>query len=161
MSSNETLGAYLSDHLAGATAAIDHLDKLIANAGGTPSQAVFVELAREIKADRRTLEDLIERLGAGKRPIKQVAASFAEKVGRLRFSDQVTGDHRLSQLLELEALQLGIEGKHAMWVALQEVARIDPALAGLDYEELMRRARRQADVVERYRIEAATDAFAA
>jgi len=163
MSSTELLGVYLTDHLAGSTAALDHVEKMYRGDDGSPLAVFLAELERDIQADREVLEDLIGRLGVDKSPItqaKQAAASIVEKVGRLKFAEPVTGSADLSRLLELEALALGIEGKHAMWRVLNRLAPSDPRLAELDYGELMERARRQADGVERYRLEAAAKAFA-
>jgi hypothetical protein len=164
MSSTELLGVYLTDHLAGSTAALDHVEKMSRGDDGSPLAVYLAELARDIRADREVLEDLIGRLGVDKSPMtqaKQAAASIAEKVGRLKFAEQVTRSADLSRLLELEALQLGIEGKHAMWRVLSRLAPSDPRLADLDYAELMDRARQQVDGVERYKLEAAARAFAA
>lgn len=158
-SSTELLGAYLTDHLAGSAAAIDHLEKMIANSDGTLLGVFLAELLRDIKADRQTLEDLTERLGVAKSPVKQAAASLLEKVGRLKFTEQLSGSPQLRMLLELEALQLGIEGKNAMWRALQRVAHTDPRLAAVDFETLRLRARQQFEAVERHRLDAAAEAF--
>lgn len=163
MSSTELLGAYLTDHLAGSTAALDHVEKMRRGDDGSTLAVFLADLDRDIRADREVLEDLIGRLGVDKTPLsqaKQAAASVVEKVGRLKFAEPVTGSADLSRLLELEALELGIEGKHAMWRALHRLAPSDPRLAELDYVELMERARRQVDGLERYRLETAAKAFA-
>lgn len=159
MPSTELLGIYLTDHLAGATAAVDHLEKMISNSEESLLGVFLTGLLRDIKADRKTLEDLIARLEIGTNPIKQAAALLSEKLGRLKFTDQLSGSPALRRLLELEALQLGIEGKHAMWRALQHVAHLDPRLATMDFDHLMARAREQYEAVERHRLAAAVEAF--
>jgi hypothetical protein len=161
MSSTEMLGVYLTDHLAGSAAAIDHLEKMISNSDGTLLGVFLAELLRDIKADRDTLEGLIGRLGVAKSPVKQAAATILEKVGRLKFTEQLSGSPQLRRLLELEALQLGVEGKDAMWRSLQRVAHTDPRLAEVDFEALRRRARQQIDALERHRLDAAAEAFQA
>jgi hypothetical protein len=161
MSSTELLGIYLTDHLAGSTAALDHLEKVRSDSEESPLGVFLAELAREIRADRETLEDLIDRLGVGKNPLKQAAASIVEKLGRVKFTDQLSGGPELRRLLELEALQLGIEGKHAMWRALKRTVGTDSRFSGVDFDDLIERARQQYDAVEGHRLEVAAAAFAA
>jgi hypothetical protein len=63
MPSNEQLGTYLNDHLAGAGAGVELAEKLDANYQGTPFGTAVAAVAGEIKADRDTLQALMERLG--------------------------------------------------------------------------------------------------
>jgi hypothetical protein len=86
---------------------------------------------------------------------------IAEKLGRLRTSKPLTGSAELSRLMDIESLSLGIEGKHAMWRELKEIADLDQRLAATDLEGLADRARRQRDTLEPYRLQCATLAFSA
>ncbi len=151
MSSNELLGVYLNDHLAGASAGMELAEKLRSGSEGTAFGAVLSVLVAEIKEDRAMLEELTERLGIEKSPVKQAAGWIFEKLSRLRLDQHVTGSPDLSRLLEAETLSLGIEGKLVMWRALKEVATVDARLATTDFDVLIARARGQRESLEPYR----------
>jgi hypothetical protein len=188
MPSNELLGTYLNDHLAGAAAGVELASKLGANHEGTPFGTAVAAVTGEIKADRDTLQALMERLGIGKSPVKQAAGWVFEKATRLRFNRQpkrlahdqdhgipegdqagrrghaqasLTGSDALTRLLETETLSLGIEGKLAMWQALKGIDGLDAELGRADFDRLIFRARQQRQALEPYRLEAAAEAFTA
>jgi hypothetical protein len=71
----------------------------------------------------------------------------------LKLNGQLAGYSPLSRLVELESLYLGITGKRELWRALQRTLGTDAR--GFDFEELDRRAERQAADVEVHRLEAA------
>ncbi len=67
---------------------------------------------------------------------------------------------RGTALLEaLEGLALGITGKQLLWRALAASTESVPALRGLDYTTLEKRAAAQRDSVEGKRLAAAREAF--
>jgi hypothetical protein len=99
-------------------------------------------------------------LGAPESRLKRALALTLERVGRLKLNGQLTGYSPLSRLVELEGLALGVTGKRALWVALQEIAGTEPRLREFDFDELRRRAEEQLAGLERLRIEAARLAFA-
>jgi hypothetical protein len=167
MASNEGLGVYLNDHLAGATAGVELARKLQEQNQGTELGEVMAAVAAEIEEDRRVLEQLMERLEVEPQRVKQAAGWVVERLSRLRLNPAFTGGADLTRLLELEALSLGIEGKLALWLALQAAAAGDrglaPAegLAGTDFERLSERARSQRRTLEPYRVAAGLRAFSA
>ena len=160
MGSNELLGVYLNDHLAGAAAGAELAEKLAARGEGTPFGTALSAVAREIREDKDVLEGLVERLGTGKSPVKQAAGWAFEKVTRLRFNRQLTGSEDLTRLLEVEALSLGIEGKLVLWRALREATGLDAGLGAADLDRLIARARQQRETLEPHRLAAAAKAFA-
>jgi uncharacterized protein YoaH (UPF0181 family) len=159
MASNELLGVYLNDHLAGSAAGVELAEKLASTNEGTPFGTAVAAVAEEIREDRETLKGLIERLAIGKSPVKQAAGWVFEKVTRLRFNQQLTGSEELTRLLETETLSLGIEGKLAMWQALKAIDGLDAELGPADFDRLIFRARRQRETLEPHRLEAAAKAF--
>jgi len=169
VASNELLGHYLNDHLAGAVAGCDLAEQIEAGQAGTPLGESMTELVADIKADRATLETLMEQLGVDKSRLKQTGGWVAEKVTRVRFSDTVTGSEALSRLMQLEMLCIGVEGKRALWRALQAVAGSEGGALGagsqqsgiLDLDGLVNRAQDQIDRLESHRLTAAIDAFGA
>jgi hypothetical protein len=154
------LAIYLNDHLAGSTAGVELARRARANNRGTAYEAPLERIATEIAEDRAALLDVMRRLGVGRDPLKEWAGWLAEKSGRLKRNGRLHGYSPLSRVLELELLGLGVEGKRALWRALQRTAAADPRLDGVDLDELLRRADRQRRRLEQLRLTAADDAFA-
>jgi hypothetical protein len=161
MASNELLGVYLNDHLAGSAAGIELATKLRDNHQGTELGEVMAALHRDISQDRDALEELMRHLEVERHPVKEAAGWALEKLSRLRLNPALTGSGDLTRLLETEALSLGIEGKLLMWLALKEAAASDRRLAGTDFDRLIERARGQRRTLEPHRLAAAVESFTA
>ena len=161
MSSNELMGVYLNDHLAGSAAGTELAEKLRDNNQGTELGNTMAALHRDIEQDRATLEELMARLEVERHPVKEAAGWLLERLSRLRLNPAITGSADLTRLLETEALSLGIEGKLAMWMALKEAAAGDPRLAAADLDRLIERARTQRRTLEPHRLAAALGSFSA
>jgi hypothetical protein len=87
---------------------------------------------------------------------KVCAAWIGEKAGRVKFNGHLFARSPLSDLEELEILRLGVEGKAAGWRTLRTLANSDTRLGLARLDELISRARRQADVLEDLRVAAAS-----
>ncbi len=161
MPSNELLGVYLNDHLAGSAAGIDLAGKLRDNNQGSALGNDMAALHRDISEDRDSLEELMRRLEVERHPVKEAAGWVLEKLSRLRLNPALTGGAQLTRLLETEALSLGIEGKLSMWLALKEAAAADRRLGGTDFDRLIERARGQRRALEPHRLGAAVRSFSA
>jgi hypothetical protein len=159
MAANTSLGTYLNDHFAGATAGVELARKIASNNTGTDLGTFLDDLTAEVEADRRTLDDLLYHLGIERSQVKQVAGTLAEKVSRLRFAGAMTKSRELSQVMELDSLSMGIYGKLDLWRALKALAASEPSLAVLDYDALAKRAQTQLERLEPYRRAAALQAF--
>jgi len=155
----EYLATYLNDHLAGSVAAVELLEHLEAAYADTDLARFFVELRREISADRKDLQCLIDRVRVTKSRPRKVSAWLTAKFTelKLRLDDSARGPLHL--LESLEVVGLGIHGKLALWRALGAAAESSPALQGFDYERLAQRAEEQRWRVEVVRLEAAKAAF--
>jgi hypothetical protein len=164
------LEVYLADHLAGAEAALDLLDQLAQEHEGD-LQHFFRLLHTEITADREELERLMHRFGFERSRLRSTGARLA---GRLAQVKLVGDDSRAGAFRRLEALDMlqgGIEGKRALWRAMQaaaerdrslavlDYAALDPALAVLDYDRLAARAEAQRERVDAVRLDAARAAL--
>lgn len=154
------LATYLNDHLAGATAGAEIAQRTAGSNHGTEYGQPLAELAQEIKEDRETLIEIMKRLDVGRDALKVTAAWTGEKLGRLKLNGRLLSYSPLSRLEELEILSLGIQGKLSLWLALDASVATDGRLAGVDLEELIRRARSQRRRAERLRLKAAAEAFA-
>jgi hypothetical protein len=106
------------------------------------------------------LQDVLDRVGARRDPLKLLAAWAAERVGRLKGNGRLIGYSDLSRLEEVEGLCLGVEGKVALWRTLQRLADSDERLEGIDFVRLERRGRAQRAELEELRMLAAATALA-
>jgi hypothetical protein len=102
------------------------------------------------------LLDIMAALGIKVRRYKVGAAWVGEKAGRLKFNGRLFARSPLSNLEELEMLRLGVEGKAAGWRTLRTLADTDTRLDPGRLDELISRARRQADLLEDLRVGAAS-----
>jgi hypothetical protein len=158
---NRRLAIYLNDHLAGSVVGTELAKRALEENRGSSFGEFLEWLVGQIREDRATLERLMDELGVSKSRFKRTLALALERVGRLKLNGQLTGYSPLSRLVELEGLALGVAGKRALWVALQEIAGTEPRLREFDFDLLRRRAEEQLTGLERHRIEAARLAFAA
>ena len=151
--SKEHLTTYLNDHLAGSLTAVEILEHLEAEASDLMPD--LGALKSEIAADRDQLKALMERLGISESRVRKVTSWIAEQVteAKVEADDDTRG--ALRRLERLEALGIGIDGKSALWWALNAAAEVAPDLRGIDYEHLAQRAREQRGCVEILRLQAA------
>jgi hypothetical protein len=152
-SRNGLLGIYLNDHLAGATGGLELARRVAASPG--PDGDVRKRLVTEIAQDRAGLQDIMAALGIPVRGYKVGAAWIGEKVARLKLNGHVLTRSPLSSLEELEMLRLGVEGKATGWRTLRVLAETDHRVDTARLDELLARARRQADLIEELRVRAA------
>jgi hypothetical protein len=149
------LGIYLNDHLAGATAGTELAHRTARSRRDGNDGGTLRRLAAEIAQDRAALLDIMAALGIKVRRYKAGAAWIGEKAGRLKFNGHLFARSPLSNLEELEMLRLGVEGKAAGWRTLRTLADTDTRLDPARLDELISRARRQADLLEDLRVAAA------
>jgi len=151
----ELVGIYLNDHLAGATAGTALAHRIARTHDEVADRTTLQRLAGEINADRQALLEIMGQLGVPVRHYKTTAAWLGERVGRLKFNGRLRTRSPLSSLEELELLRLGVEGKAAGWRTLRELADTEPRLSPARLDELLTRARQQADQLEDLRVAAA------
>ena len=145
------LSIYLQDHLAGATAGANLARRVTSHNQGTPAGRRLEQVAHEIEVDRETLVGFMAELGIRPSWTKNAMAWMAERASRLKPNGRITGDTSLLRMHELETLSLGIAGKQCLWEALR-MAPESAAIANLDLDDLLERARSQRERVEMERI---------
>jgi hypothetical protein len=101
MTRTNPLSTYLNDHLAGSAGALDLLETLIGHAHNAEFADVVTSVARDIRQDRETLLDIMNRLDVEVGTLKQVTAKVAEKALELKSNAAVTGDGDFSRLARL------------------------------------------------------------
>jgi hypothetical protein len=154
---NEFLTTYLNDHLSGAQAALEMIDLL----RDIDEPIFWEEVGREIESDRRELQHLMDVTGVPRSSARRAAAWMSEKLAELKLHvDDRSRDGGLRRLELIEALALGIDGKRALWAALQTTSERAPELERLDYRTLIARAEDQRNRVEARRLLAAAGALA-
>ncbi len=151
--SREYLAIYLNDHLAGSLIAIEILEHLETEA--SDSMPDLPALKADIEADRQQLKMLMDRLGITESRVRKLTSWIAEQVTEAKFEADDESRGTLRRLERLEALGIGIDGKSALWRALNAAAEVAPDLRGIDYERLAQRAQEQRGRVEIFRLQAA------
>lgn len=148
--SDKLLRIYLQDHHAAATAGTSLARRAL-------RRGELRSLALEIESDKRTLEDVMGRLHVQPSLGKVASAALGERLSRLKLNGRLTTRSPLSDLLELETLEVGVLGKRAMWAALADLDH--PLLHGIDFVALASSADRQAQAIESERLRAAAAAL--
>jgi hypothetical protein len=147
---------YLNDHLGGSTLGADLAKRIRDRSEGTALGSVMDGIATEIAEDRDVLQDLMDRLGITRNPVKQVTGWAAEKASRVKFSGASSGEPDHGLFMALETLRLGVAGKECLWRTLREVRGDYAELADVDFDRLIERASSQQLILEAERVKAGT-----
>ena len=156
----EYLETYLQDHRAGAETGSDLAKRLAEENAGTPYEPFFARLAQEIEQDTALLEDVMESCGVDRPALKMAGAKVAERLGRLKPNEQLSGYSPLSRVLELEGLRAGVQVKLALWYALLQIAPSDDRLDEAQIAACAARAEAQLAGLREHHATAAREAFA-
>jgi ferritin-like metal-binding protein YciE len=154
---SDRLATYLNDHLAGASFAIEMLERMRDGCADPDLCTLAEELLIEIEDDRAVLQSIVEKFDSERSVAKEAAAWVAEKASRMKL--QLGTDESLGVFETLEVLSLGILGKRALWRALEAVAAADTRLQAIDFNTLNNRAEAHYAAVEARRLEAARRVF--
>lgn len=144
----DPIGIYLNDHLAGATLGEGRAWSAAAAVKGTSAASDLRQVAAEITQDRAALLRIMAALGISVRHYKVYAAWVAERAGRLKPNGHLISRSPLSDLVEMEFLLMGVEGKAAAWHTLRALADYDTRLDQDQLDELIARAKRQSGTLE-------------
>jgi len=157
--SKEHLSTYLNDHLAGSNIAIEILDHLIDET--SELSPALNALKTEIAEDREQLKALMASQQIEESRVRKAGSWFAEQVAEMKLEVDDDENGPLRRLERLEALEIGIDGKIALWRALDVAAKSNSDLRRLDYVRLRQRGEDQRARVESMRLNAASAALAA
>lgn len=153
------LRLYLADHFAGATGGSELARRLARTHRDGPFGRELETFARDVAQDRQTLRSLMAALGIAPQRVKVAAAWTAERVGRLKPNGRIVRRSPLSNVLELEAMRMGVEGKASCWRALRLLADNDDRLSADELDSLIDRAEEQSTFLERLRVRTAAGVF--
>ncbi|MFF2716616.1 hypothetical protein [Streptomyces sp. NPDC058011] len=155
----DLLAIYLNDHLAGSTGGLELLRRAArAHPPGAVAQQLR-ELVAEVTEDRDELLQIMRELGIAPRRSRVLLGRIGELTGRLKTNGRLLSRSPLSDVLELEAMRLGVEGKACCWRTLRALAEVEQRLGPLRLERLLHRADEQATLLETLRISAVSDTF--
>jgi hypothetical protein len=155
---SEPLATYLHDHLAGSNFAMNLLESLRDHYANESLGAFASRLLVEIEQERTVLKQIVDRVGRGSPDIKEAAAWVIEKASRFKLSHET--EKGLGTFEALEALELGIHGRIALWRALMVVGETDDRLQDFNFGELIARAEAHPGEVEQNRLLLARTALA-
>ena len=145
MFSGELLPIYLNDHLALATAGRDLARRTAKQNAEGEFGAFLVPFAGAVEADLKQLEDVMERLGVKRDPVKAGATWLGEKLGRLKLNGRLVSYSPLSRVIELEGLMAGSRARATLWRTLAAAAPNEPRIADIDFRHLVTRVEEQID----------------
>ena len=154
----ELLRIYLADHHAGSVGGAALAERIVRQGG--PMGLALSGLVDHIEEDRRRLLHLMGAIGARRHRSKELAATVAERLGRLKLNGRLVGKSPLTPLLELEAMSLAVEGRKRLWLTMTQLA--ETSYPDWDMADLRLRARRadeDVDAIDALRLEAAVAAL--
>ncbi|MFB7908327.1 hypothetical protein ACFC1T_18010 [Kitasatospora sp. NPDC056076] len=140
----EPLHVYLNDHLTGAFGGAALADRMARTHPQSRRADDLRRLARDIEQDRDALVRIMTGLGVPVRRYRTWLGLAGERLGRLKSNGTVVRRSPLSDLIELETLRTGVEGKAALWRALRAISDTDERLDRVELDRLAERAAEQA-----------------
>ena len=146
------LSTYLNDHLAALTGGVELAKRTLGSNENTPYEPLIREVRAALEDDKAALLATMADLDVTRNPVKEGFGWMAEKLGRLKPNDQLTGYSPLSRVVELEGLELILGASGALWTTLADVA-------GRDVSDRADRTAMQRAELERLRVQAARDAL--
>jgi hypothetical protein len=146
------LHVYLNDHRSGAMMGVALARKLRSRFDGTERGPFFAQLAADVQADVDTLDTIMASLEVSPNVLKHASGWIGEKFSRVKLNPWFNGSPRLTVMLEIEVLSLGVEGKLGLWRSLQAIAPTTPGLKEPLLDRLVARAEEQRDGLERERL---------
>ncbi|GAA1243243.1 hypothetical protein GCM10009665_37580 [Kitasatospora nipponensis] len=140
---SEPLSIYLNDHLTGAFGGAALARRMADVHPDSRRAADLRRLARDVEQDRDDLVRIMNSLAVPVRHYRTWLGLAGERIARLKPNGTLARRSPLSDLIELETMRAGVEGKTALWQALRAIADNDPRLDRDDLDRLLHRAAEQ------------------
>lgn len=147
---SEPLSIYLNDHLTGAFAGTALARRMADTHPDSRRAAELRQLARDVEQDRDILVRIMNSLAVPVRRYRTWLGLAGERIARLKLNGALTRRSPLSNLIELEGMRTGVEGKTALWQALRTIADNDPRLDPDELDRLIERAEEQTHTLNRW-----------
>ena len=155
------LKIYLEDHYAGSTVGIELARRIAEQNDGTAYGDEIRNLRDEINEDRETLRRIMSDVGVDPNRVKVAGAWLGEKAGRLKLNGHLASYSPQSRVIEIEGLELGVNGKLLLWRALHAACDLVPELSKAELDRLIARTERQIERLEELRLVAVRESIAA
>ncbi|MFD9371777.1 hypothetical protein ACFWA6_29345 [Streptomyces sp. NPDC060020] len=155
------LTVYLNDHLTGSGAGVRLAGRLAKRHRHMAAGPDLARIADQVEEDQQSLRGIMRDLGVPVRRVHEVVGRIGETAGRLKPNGRLVRRSPLSDVVELEMMLLGVEGKAACWRALRELAATDDRLDAPDLDRLLARADTQVRTLDGLRRRRAAEVFAA
>ncbi|WP_082526297.1 hypothetical protein [Kitasatospora sp. MBT63] len=147
---SEPLSIYLNDHLTGAFGGAALARRMADTHPDSRRAAELRHLARDVEQDRDDLVRIMNSLAVPVRHYRTWLGLVGERIARLKPNGTLTRRSPLSDLIELEGMRAGVEGKTALWQAVRAIADNDPRLDPGDLDRLIQRAAEQTRTLSRW-----------
>ncbi|MEU9544100.1 transaldolase family protein [Streptomyces mirabilis] len=149
------LAIYLNDHLAGATGGLELCRRAAQGQRDEERATAFSTLAKQVEEDHDSLVQIMFDLGVSTDHPKVALGRLTEKAGRLKPNGRLFSRSPLSDVLELESMLLGVQGKASCWRTLRVLAEDDDRLYAEHLDALLERAEHQTATLEELLLAAA------
>jgi hypothetical protein len=146
---------YLQDHWIASRGGAELFERSARSQSDPQAQAELRALAADVREDRSALWTILQDYEVPPAPVRERLVSVAETVGRLKPNGSLFRRSPLSDLLELEALAVGVHAKKLGWLCLLRWAEGDNRLNPYQLELLVKRAEDQQARLEGLRLGAA------
>jgi hypothetical protein len=137
------LALYLRNHDAGAHAGAGRFAEAARQHRDATTRAALTRLRYEVEQDQDALASVMQALGVPPSRLQRALGVLGERAGRLKPNGALLRRPPITDVIELEALVLGVSGKLRLWHALDELSPVLPELDHIDLYSLAARARDQ------------------
>jgi hypothetical protein len=147
--SDHLLAVYLRNHDAGAVGGVRRFATAARSHRDQSARAELGRLRAEVEQDHGELRHIMQALAVRPSRTQQLLVMLGERVGRFKPNGRLLGRSPLTDVVEVEALILGVTGKLRLWHTLMTLAPRKPGVEVVDLEVLRRRAVDQLERLER------------
>jgi len=157
------LNIYLEDHLALMAGETELAARCRSSNSNTPLGEFLQQLEQDVNDQKTLLKEVKQRVGGQESiegMLKQGAAWFAEKLGRLKLNDTLVTYSKLSRVVELETLETAAHERIAMWENLDAAASVDERISDLKFSYFRDQTQQHLEKLQFQRKSAAVEAFA-
>lgn len=153
------LSIYLQDHYAGAVAGSSLFHRVAGSHRNPRVKQVVAELAIQVDGDRHDMDAIMASLTVRHSRTKESLAWAAERFARFKPNGAIFRRSPLTDVVELEALSLAVQGKALGLKTLLNLAETEPRLDADQVQLLLDRARAQQDRLEELRLRHVSEVF--
>lgn len=155
--SNKYLSIYLNDHLAMMVGTEELVSRSLESNQGSELGQLLQAILMSTQQDRTALEALMDDQTIAQNRAKTSGAWLAERVGRLKLNGEIKGYSDLSRLVEIEGIDVALEGKGMFWDTLCRLGFREAG--GKQTRSMADTAQQQLDQLEGHRMQAAEQAL--